>query len=144
MRPRYLLGPALVLLFGCSGQAYKVAPVSGKVTLDGKPLPKAAVHFIPMATKENQSPGKTSFGETDADGRYRLVIDPATPGSVVGKSRVYITTFRPDPSVNDRDAGRPMKMATEVIPEKYNTKTELTFEVPAAGTDQANFDLTSW
>jgi hypothetical protein len=29
------------------------------------------------------------------------------------------------------------------VPQRYNTGTELTFDVPPSGTDQANFDLRS-
>ncbi len=32
---------------------------------------------------------------------------------------------------------------TEILPARYNSKTELTFTVPSSGTDAANFDLKS-
>ena len=144
MRLRLFILLALVTLFGC-GKPYKVAPVSGKVTLDGKPLPKATVTFVPMATKEDQSPGPTSHGGTDEDGRFPLSLSvaPPTPGSVVGKSRVYISTVLSDPAPDDRDAGGPVKRVKDKVPEKYNLKTELAFVVPPEGTDKADFDLTS-
>jgi hypothetical protein len=135
---------AFVALCGCSSKPYSVAQVSGKVTLDGKPLSKASVTFAPMATKENQAPGPTAWGPTDAEGRYKLAFDPQTPGAVVGKCRVYISGLLPDTAVNDdRDAGRKAKFIRDPVPEKYNTRTELVFEVPAGGTDQANFELKS-
>jgi hypothetical protein len=133
---------ALITLSGC-GKPYKVTPVSGKVTLDGKPLAKASVTFVPMASKENLNPGPTSQGATDADGRFTLRIDPDTPGSVVGKCRIYITTLLTDPIAGDQDAGGPVKKVKDKVPEKYNQKTELVFDVPPGGTDQANFDLKS-
>jgi hypothetical protein len=144
MRLRLFVLLALVALCGCGGP-YKVAPVSGKVTLDGKPLAKATVTFAPMATKENQSPGPTSHGGTDADGRFTLSLStaPPTPGSVVGKCRVYISTILSDPVTDDRDAGGPVKRVRDKVPDRYNKKTELVFDVPAGGTDLANFDLTS-
>jgi hypothetical protein len=141
MRPRLFVLLALLTLFGC-GKPYKVASVSGRVTLDGKPLAKASVSFVPMATKENLNPGPTAQDLTDADGRFTLSVDPATPGSVVGKCRIYVTTLLSDPTADDRDAGG-AKRVKDRVPEKYNKKTELVFDVPAGGTDQANFDLKS-
>src|SRR5437773_7706146 len=95
MRLCPLLFIALAPLAGCS-PPYQVAQVSGRVTLDGKPLAKASVTFAPMATKENQAPGPTAWGPTDADGRYKLSITPESPGGVVGKCRIYISGLLPD------------------------------------------------
>ena len=132
----------LLAATGCGG-SYKVAQVSGRVTLDDKPLPNASVTFVPMATKDNDKPGPTAQGKTDADGRFKLDIDPGTSGAVVGKCRVYITTLISEATDTDRDVGGPAKRPRDKVPEKYNQKTELVFDVPAGGTDQANFDLKS-
>src|SRR5262245_13292269 len=109
MRLRVAVLLALAAAVGCGGKPYKVAPVSGRVTLDGKPLDKALVTFVPMGSKENMAPGPTAAGATDADGRYTLGVDPKTPGSVVGKCRIFITTIQPDAPADDRDAGGPAK-----------------------------------
>ena len=37
---------------GCGGGPYKTAPVSGRITLNGKGLAGAAVMFQPVATKD--------------------------------------------------------------------------------------------
>jgi hypothetical protein len=142
---RFLL--VLLLLAGsiaCAPKPTRVAKIAGRVTLDGKPLPKASVTFVPMATKENPNPGQTAQGMTDEEGRYRVSIDPATPGAVVGTCRIYISTVDPaSPGGEDRDAGGPIRKRVDRVPAKYNMATELTFDVPPAGTDSANFDLTS-
>ena len=143
MRPCFCVGLVLAGLLGCNGKPYEVAEVSGRVTLDGNPLPKASVTFVPMASKENLNPGPTAQGNTDANGRFKLHVDPATPGAVVGKSRVYITTLLSDPVADDRDAGGPVKRVRDRVPEKYNKKTELVYDVPAGGTAEANFALKS-
>jgi hypothetical protein len=132
-----------VFFTACADSGPKVAQVSGRVTLDGKPLPKASVTFVPMATKERPNPGRTAAGMTDENGRYQLSVDVTTPGAVVGQCRIYITTLQSDPAADDRDAGGPRPKFRDRVPAKYNQGTELTFEVPPAGTDQANFDLTS-
>ena len=143
MRECLWVGLILVALFGCSGKPYSVAQVSGKVTLDGKPLAKASITFAPMATKENIAPGPTATGLTDADGHYTLIFDKSTPGAVVGKCRIYITSVVSDGVADDRDGGPPVKRVKDKVPIKYNLNTELTYDVPASGTDQANFDLFS-
>jgi hypothetical protein len=133
----------LAIVAGCGDRAPRIAPVSGRVTLDGKPLGKGSITFVPTATKENQAPGPTAQALTDADGRYQLSVDVSTPGAVVGKCRIYITTLLSDPATDDRDAGGPRPKVRDRVPAKYNQGTELTFDVPPTGTDQANFDLTS-
>jgi hypothetical protein len=143
MRPHVLAGLAAVVLLGGCGKPYRVAPVSGQVTLDGRPLPRASITFVPMASKENMNPGPTAAGMTDDDGCYTLIVDKDTPGSVVGMCRIYITTLLSDSALDDREGGPPVKRPKDRVPEKYNQKTELTFDVPAGGTDQANFDLYS-
>jgi hypothetical protein len=141
---RALLTVLLVLLVGCGPKQPQVAKVGGRVTLDGKPLPMASVTFVPQATKENQSPGPTAQGNTDSDGRYQLSVDVSTPGAVVGKCRIYISTRLSDPAIDDRDAGGPVRnLPRDKVPARYNMGTELTFDVPPGGTEQANFDLTS-
>ena len=145
MRQQLLLLFLLLPIFGCGGESYKVAPVSGRVTLDGKPLAKGHITFVPLGTKENQAPGPTAWSFTDADGRYKLVITPATPGAVVGKCRIFITGLdQPMLVEDDRDVGgRRPRLVRDPVLEKYNKRTELVYDVPAGGTDQANFDLKS-
>jgi hypothetical protein len=143
MRHPLLLLFLLLPIVGCGGESYKVAPVSGRVTLDGKPLAKAHVHFAPIGSRDQVAPGPTSQGQTDADGRYTLTLDSnRSPGAVVGKHKVYIITVDTQVTAADLpDAGvRPSRR--EILPDRYNQETKLTCEVPAGGTDSANFDLT--
>ena len=141
--PRVFLGVVLVFVVGCGPPPIRVARVAGRVTLDGKPLPKASITFVPMASKQNLNPGPTAQGITDSDGRYQISVDVATPGAVVGKCRIYVTTILSDPAIDARDAGGPVRKVRDKVPLKYNLGTELEFTVPPGGTDQANFDLTS-
>ena len=134
---------SLMAIGGCGAKAIRVARVGGRVTLDGKPLPKASVTFVPMASKEIPNPGPTAQGITDGEGRYQLSLDTTTPGAVVGKCRIYITTILSDPAVDDRDAGGPIRKVRDKVPSRYNLGTELEFDVPPVGTDEANFDLKS-
>jgi hypothetical protein len=133
-RPCVLLS---LLLAGCGGP-YSVAPVSGRVTLNGQPLAKAAVVFQPVAVQGNINPGPGSGGFTDADGRYTLTLTGKdTPGAVVGKHKVRITLV-PQSDPND-DTSRP----TRQLPGRYNRDTKLEFDVLRGGTRSADFELKS-
>jgi len=141
---RVLLILSITMVAGCGPKPVRIARVAGRVTLDGKPLPKASVTFAPMATKESPNPGPTAQGLTDAEGRYQVSVDAATPGAVVGKCRIYISTRLSDPTIDDRDAGGPIKtLPRDKVPPQYNISTGLMFDVPLGGTSEANFDLKS-
>ncbi len=151
-RPR---AAALALLAaiaaGCGGgTGFPSAAVSGRVTLDGKPLADAIVRFTPTADpaakgKAAHESGPDSAGITDADGRFTLSIGDGSRGATVGPNRVTITTVDLDESAPDYTTeGLPVKPTSkEAVPARYNAQTELTFDVPPEGTDKADFPLTS-
>jgi hypothetical protein len=131
------LVPLLLLLAGCGPS--RLAHVSGRVTLDGKPLANAAVVFQPVADKDNPNPGPGSGGLTDADGRYTLTLTGTkTRGVVLGKHKVRITLVPQTDSADDRPPPKPSKP----IPSRYNRDTTLEWNV-TGGTDAADFPLTS-
>ena len=67
---------------GCGRNAYRLADVSGRVTLDGEPLAGGVVSFQPQAAGGSVAgPGAT--GRIDADGRYRLASIDGGSGAVV-------------------------------------------------------------
>ena len=134
-----LLALTALVCVGCS--AAKFAPVSGKVTLNGKALPNATVTFQP----EGKEPGPGSIGTTDAEGKYVLKMATGeAAGAVVGKHKVSITAGG-DAGSDSSAPPTPGKAPNSPppLPEEYNAKTKLTFDVPAGGTTTANFDLTS-
>ncbi len=138
MRPLLFLPLLLPLAAGCGGP-YKTAPVSGRVTLNGKPLANAAVLFQPVATEGNNEPGPGSSGVTDADGRYSLtLIGNRGKGAVIGKHKVRITKMGQESDPSD-DRPQPFKQPLS----RRNRGKQLEIEVPPGGTDSANFDLTA-
>jgi hypothetical protein len=144
------------LAAGCGSEDYKLAPVSGTVYLNGKPQPDCHVLFQPIGTREHPNPGPGSYGATDANGRFTLSAHTVDkPGAVVGKHRVAISTiknkrgennlpegFNPETGTPDQKV-RPKAREREQIPDRYNDKTTLVFEVPPEGTDKAEFKLSS-
>jgi hypothetical protein len=129
----------LPLTSGCDSKPYRLAPVSGVVTLDGRPLAGGQVSFQPEGAGD--APGPGSAGYCDDAGRYVLKTIRDEPGAVPGTHRVRIYGPKSQaPASSDSDAGSPRK---ELIPPKYNFGSELTLIVPEAGTDTANFELSS-
>jgi hypothetical protein len=129
-----LLPLACCLQAGCGSS--KIAPVSGRITLNGKPLAKASVTFAPIGGKDKTEPGPSSAAITDADGRYTLrLIGQNGNGATIGKHKVMVALQEEVASDDDS----PVKL--KQLPLKYNGQTTLEFDVPADGTDAANFDL---
>jgi hypothetical protein len=133
------LGFALIWVCGCGGGP-SLAPVSGLVTLDSKPLAGASVVFQPVAPAGSKIAGKGSSAFCDAEGRFRLETTDGRPGAVVGDHRVRIYGPRKTAATDSKIDGAETT-AREVVPKKYNFETTLTFAVPPGGTSSANFEL---
>jgi hypothetical protein len=114
---------------GCGASrsdAPALAPVSGVVTMDGKPVGNAIVAFNPPG-------GQSSFGPTDAEGRYSLSYIDNLEGAAIGPHVVSITTRTEGPdAIGNKDP----------IPARYNEKSELKAEV-RPGPNELNFELVS-
>jgi len=108
----------LLLVCGCDG--IECFPVSGKVTLDGRPLPDAAVSFMP-----DDEHGIPSLGVTDSNGVYTLRQTAELAGAPAGKYTVRITTFRE----GRPEADPPVPGVPEKVPAEYNVRTKLAAEV---------------
>lgn len=120
---------AVLFIVGCDAGS-GLSPVTGTVTLDGKPYPNAQVRFVPDT-------GRPSIGYTDQSGAYSLIYIRDEMGAAPGNYRVDITTVHV--SESDSDGG---KEPPEKIPAKYNKTTELKADVQP-GENVINFDLTS-
>jgi hypothetical protein len=132
---------ALCALVGAAGCArHSIVPVSGKVTLDGKPLVRAIVIFQPESEELNPGPG--SQGRTDTSGEFTLqLMTKDVKGAMVGRHKVSITAYEGDDTVPS--SGSDIVFRKPLLPPEYNSETKLRFDVPAAGTTAANFDLKS-
>ena len=109
---------------GC-GESFKLAEVSGTVTVDGVPAANLQVLFEPQ--DKNQP---SSIGFTNADGKYQLRCSSGVDGAAVGRH-----TVRVEPVETDDPEGSPL-----AIPAKYNTSSQLTEEVKA-GTNTIDLKL---
>lgn len=116
---------------GCNGE---VVPVSGRVTLDGKPLHNAVVTFQPMGSgKSTETTTTGSVGRTDSEGRFVLrLVSPERYGAAAGDHFVTIST-----SAGGSDAA-PADEA--LLPLAWRDGSRQ-FRVPPRGTREANFDI---
>ena len=132
--------PLLVSLLaaGCGGSGPALAPVEGRVTLDGKPLPGARVEFDPDTelVAYGKSSSSTSYGTTDSGGRYQLKYTGEQDGAMVGKHLVRISTRNMTVDAEGKEV-----LVPEQLPTKYNVKSELTAEVKP-GSNKIDFPLT--
>lgn len=79
-----LIALLLPVAVGCGSSGPTIAPVSGTVTLDGKPVAGAAIGFMAIGD------GPVAHGTTDAEGRYTLTCFNE-PGAVVGDYNVVVS-----------------------------------------------------
>jgi hypothetical protein len=125
-----------LLLFLVAGCGSKAVPVSGKVTLDGQPVANAVVAFV--GDKDARGLGAGAEGKTDANGNYSLrIVTKDVDGALPGKYKVVISLVEAE---NSESNAKPAERK-EKIPEAFNARSELKFEVPSGGTTSANFDL---
>jgi hypothetical protein len=135
-----------VALAGCGGGG-ATSPVTGVVTLDGKPLVGASIQFVP------QGSGRDATGETDKNGGFVMSTFKPRDGVVPGTYKVVISpatgTADPTPHGSAEDAmaaaskAPAKKPAGPAFPGQYSRpdQTPLTQEVPVKGT--LKFDLKS-
>lgn len=142
MRNCWILCGLLLCGVGCGGP--KFVPVSGKVTLDDKPLANATIGFYPLEVKEGAATFNSS-GRTNENGEYTLSAAlTKNKGAVVGKHRVSITV-EPDLTGSDAPANKLPKAGrpTRLLPIYMGENSELKCEVPSSGKTDANFALKS-
>lgn len=138
-----LLLVTCLLAGGCGGPGYELVPVSGCITLDGKPMPGLHVTFQPKSSgKEHSNPGPGSVGgPTDADGRFSLrTVGAGIKGAVAGLHGVVIVVASKDDEEELDDS--PLAPHKTLLP-NCCLDGSLTFTVPEQGTDAADFELKS-
>ncbi len=103
MMLRIAVSVCLFAFVGCNSGP-SVAPVTGKVTLDGAPLPGAIVTFSPIKGGK----GSAAVGTVDANGEYKLTDMNSKnigSGAVAGDSNVGIVWFKPEANDTSRNSG---------------------------------------
>lgn len=114
------------LITGCGSGGQGLAPVKGKVTYKGKPVPNGTVNFNPVDTGKPSASGKIQ-----PDGTYTLETYVGTrpsPGAIIGAHKVVIVAMQ------DQEGLLPEQRAAlppPIVPSKYThpNTTDLTAQV---------------
>lgn len=119
---------AMSLVVGCGGGNGDMQPVTGTVTFDGQPIESGRILF-----RETGGPQR-AFSAEITNGKY------ATETST-GAMRVEVIASRLVPGKFDEsNPGEKVPMGEMYIPEKYNSRSELTIDIQP-GENTVNFDL---
>jgi hypothetical protein len=121
---------SVLVAAGCSTDSSH-GTVSGTVTLDDGPLEKGLIRFVPADGQTATADATIENGVFTARvpvGEKRITISAP---KVVGKRKVYETPDSPTVDV-----------VQELLPERYNVRSELTFTVEA-GNQEQDFALNS-
>jgi hypothetical protein len=107
-------GLLLVASVGCEKPPFDVAPVHGKVTVDGKPLAQGRLMFTPVSKQGELEAGKPAYGRIQPDGSYVLYTYGDDDGAVVGEHGV--TVINTDDTSKDANAPRFTRVS---LPRRY-------------------------
>lgn len=123
---------ALFLLTGTSGCSNEpiLYEVTGTVTLDGQPVEDGQIIFVPL--EEGGTPDAGSI----QNGKFAFKSRPGPKKVEIQAMKQHPTKTVPDPVTGTRPA------LESYIPDRYNTKTELTADV-LSNQEVIDFELTS-
>ena len=146
LRVDTLLSTAVMGLavIGCGGEPTDNLPrvaIAGSVTMDGQPLPAGTILFFPEGKSDEAAASATGQIEK---GEFAI---PRERGPVPGNYKVSIShTDQPEGHVKI-ELKKPGKKGAaaykELIPAKYNTKSELEQAIPAGGKSDLKYELQS-
>ena len=133
LAPSILLTVGIVLT-GCSGSSRPPTyPVTGTVTMQGKPVAGAAITFVPTGTE-----GEAASAITDSEGKYALTTWQAGDGARPGEYRVKVSkqeqqTVDPSKMVSNLsieeeqkiyvESKKPRPPAKSLVPSKYQDES---------------------
>lgn len=122
---------------GCSGGAASRAAIRGEVKLDGKPIQKGSILFVPA----DGTKGSTAGGPI-LSGHYQL---PAAQGPAIGLNKVEIHASRGTGRMVPKamaPVGEMEEERTEAVDARFNSATALTCTVKS-GENTADFEVSS-
>lgn len=129
------LAAASVFQFGCADATGGRSEITGKVTLEGKPLKEGDITFLPLEKQDTQS------GAGIKNGEYLV---PRANGLKPGKYRVQITAGDGKTPANE-EAGGPGGstniVSVDLIPAEWNTDSDQTVVVKPGSANKFDFTI---
>jgi hypothetical protein len=146
---RHSLAPGILILLllsvlpGCGSDRAETALVTGRVTIDGRPVTEGRITFYP-------GKGRSATGSLAADGTYSLTTWEEGDGAVLGKHQVTIKATHssgaaPSSFEQELQGGGPAAASIEwLVPPTFaqRTTTPLSEEV-VEGANTIDFELKS-
>lgn len=134
-----LMTLSICALAGCGGAPKDPLgrqAVSGKVTLDGKPLDAGSITFQPVVET-----GGTASGAVITAGQYKV---PAESGLAAGEYKVVILSPEPEAkhSADEMMNNPSTTPSKERVAAKFNKDTELKATIKSNGPNVADFAVT--
>jgi len=122
---RYSSALMVLCASGCGGgaDAPQLAPVKGRVTVDGsEPFQEGLIRFIPAPGANLNS--REAY--TDADGNYTIVFSPGNPGLQPGEYKVMFSLYKmpdgtdPPDQTQEADPKHPSQLgAVQLVPPEF-------------------------
>ena len=137
---RWLMLAVCSLMAGCGGPSGPVkVTVTGKITLDGKPVPNGQVIFsdaagVVAADSGDIKNGQFSFRSTLGSKKVSISSMQASADKKAAVGGI------PGDPVSEKN---PATVYEDIIPEKYNSKTELKVDVTQKGPNDFPLTLTT-
>ncbi|MGL6074696.1 MAG: hypothetical protein ACRC8S_11090 [Fimbriiglobus sp.] len=136
----------IVALSGCGGKP-KVYPVSGKVTLKGKPYERLIIYFRPLSGEVTQ--WNMAVAETDKNGEFKSILVADGNGLQAGEYKVSFSVIQTASgksiSSSDKpDDGGATVVMKELVAKPYDSTSEDTpvrFTVKPTGENVFTFDI---
>jgi hypothetical protein len=131
----------VLAISGCSGvKTPPVGQVGGIVTLDGQPLTKGQVQFVPDSSKGTK--GRMAGGLIGNDGRFSLTAFKPGDGALVGFHKVVVICEEEMPAFDPKSPPPPPK---SLIPIRYTdaNTSGFTAEVKSGAKNDFTFALES-
>jgi len=130
LRTSISLGLILLVvgMVGCGhrGKGLKVEYVEGVITLDGEPVPKASVTFIPLTETEG---AEAAGGYSNDQGVYKLTSGngDAEKGALAGEYRVLVSKIEAKDLTEGREYGASTGYSvtwsqTQLLPTIYQSR----------------------
>jgi hypothetical protein len=125
----------IVAISGCH-HGPQMVPVTGKVTLGGKPLAFGVITFQPPS-------GQPAQGNIQSDGTFSLSTYKQGDGAVVGKHKIRIACFESQRPGTVKGPGE-QSLGKSLIPERYTLfdQSGFTADVSESRTEPFTFDMT--
>lgn len=130
----------LASLTGCGGDG--TIPVKGSVELDGKPLDKALVTFIP----DTGTPGPGGAGATDDTGHFEVMTPQGIKGLLPGKYKITVskTTLKGEVSrAETGETGLTDSDLNELVPPPYFHPETTTLNVTVEADKPVDLKITT-